>query len=133
MLHGIYLLWFTRSVMSNSFVTPSMDGSLPGSSVHGISQARILEWVAISFSRVIFLTQALNPMSSALAGGLVVKNPPAKAGDLRDTGLIPGSGRSPEGENGYPLQYSCLRNPMDRRDWRAVLHRIAESDTTEVI
>ena len=48
-------------------------------------------------------------------------------------GLICGSGRSPGAGNGYPLQYSCLRNSMDRRDWRAVLQRIAESDTTEVI
>ena len=45
---------------------------------------------------------------------LGVKNLPANAGDLRDVGLIPGSGRSPEG-NGSPLQYSCLENSMDRR------------------
>ena len=47
----------------------------------------------------------------------VVKNPPAKAGDMRDTGSIPGSGRSPGGGHGNPLQYSCLENPMDRRAW----------------
>ena len=45
---------------------------------------------------------------------LVVKNMPANAGGIRDTGLIPGSGRSPGEENGNPLQYSCLENPMDR-------------------
>ena len=45
---------------------------------------------------------------------IVVKNPPANAGDLRDMGLIPGSERSPGGGNSYPLQYSCLENPMDR-------------------
>ena len=44
---------------------------------------------------------------------LVVKNSPANAGDLRDMGSIPGSGRSPGGENGNSLQYSCLENPMD--------------------
>ena len=44
---------------------------------------------------------------------LVVKNLPASAGDIRDVGSIPGSGRSPGGENGNPLQYSCLENPMD--------------------
>ena len=44
---------------------------------------------------------------------LVVKNPPAIAGDVRDAGLIPGSGRSPGGGNGNPLRYSCLGNPMD--------------------
>ena len=45
---------------------------------------------------------------------LVVKNPPANAGDIRDLGSIPESGRSPEERNGYPLQHSCLENFMDR-------------------
>ena len=45
---------------------------------------------------------------------LVVKNAPASAGDVRDTGLIPGSGRSPGEEDGNPLQYSCLENPINR-------------------
>ena len=45
---------------------------------------------------------------------LVVNNPPAKAGDFRDRGLIPGLGRSPEGGHGNPLQHSCLENPMDK-------------------
>ena len=45
---------------------------------------------------------------------LMVKNLPASAGDVRDVGLIPGSGRSPGGGHGNPLQYSCLENPMDR-------------------
>ena len=48
---------------------------------------------------------------------LAVKNPFVNAGELRDTGLIPGSGRSPGGEHGNPLQYSCLENPMDRGAW----------------
>ena len=50
---------------------------------------------------------------------LVVKNTPANAGDKRDTGSIPGSGRSPGGGNGNPLQYSCLENPMDRQACQA--------------
>ena len=62
---------------------------------------------------------------------LVVKNPPAKAGDAEDMGLIPGSGRSPGGGHGNPLQYSCLENPTDRGAWRATVHEVAESDTTE--
>jgi len=45
---------------------------------------------------------------------LVVRNPPTNAGDLRDTGLIPGSGRSPGGGHDNPLQYFCLKNPKDR-------------------
>ena len=47
----------------------------------------------------------------------MVKNPPANAGDARDTGSIPGSGGTPGGGNGNPLQYSCLENSMDRGGW----------------
>ena len=50
---------------------------------------------------------------------LVVKNPSASAGDIRDVSSIPVSGRSPGGGRGKPLQYSCLRNPMDKGAWRA--------------
>ena len=50
-------------------------------------------------------------------GGSVVKKLPTNAGDARDTGLIPGSGRSPGEGNGNPLKYSCLGNPMDGRAW----------------
>ena len=60
---------------------------------------------------------------------LVVKDLPVNAGDFRDVGLIPGSGRFPGGGHGSPLQYSCLENPMDRRTWRAMLHRVAKSRT----
>ena len=48
---------------------------------------------------------------------LVVKEPSANAGDIRDLGLIPGLGRYPRGRHGNPLQYSCLENPMDRGAW----------------
>ena len=54
----------------------------------------------------------------------MVKNPPANAGDIGDVGLIPESERSPEGENGNPLHYSCLENPMDRGVWQATVHGI---------
>ena len=57
---------------------------------------------------------------------LVVKNLPANAGDIRDTGLIPGSERSPEEGNGNPLQYSCLENPMDRGAWWATVLGVTE-------
>ena len=62
---------------------------------------------------------------------LVVKNLPANAGDIRDAGSIPGSGRSLGGGHDHLLQYSCLENPMDRGAWQATVHRITESDTTE--
>ena len=60
---------------------------------------------------------------------LVVKDPPARAGDLRDVGSVSGLGRSPGEVNGNALQYSCLENPMDRGAWRAIVHRIAKSWT----
>ena len=61
----------------------------------------------------------------------LVKNPPANAGETRDKGSIPGSGRSPGEGNGNPLQYSCLENPMNRGTWWAAVHGVTESDTTE--
>ena len=57
---------------------------------------------------------------------VVVKNPPAILGDIRDVGLIPGSGGSPGEGHGNPLQYSCLVNPMDRGDWRVTVHRVTQ-------
>ena len=62
-------------------------------------------------------------------GGSVVKNPPANAGDM---GLILGLGKSSGKENGNPLQYSCLGNPIDRGAWQAIVHGVSkESDTTK--
>ena len=62
----------------------------------------------------------------------MVKNPPANAGDIRGTGLILGSGRSPGGGRGNPLQHSCLENLMDRGAWRAMVQSHEVSDKTEV-
>ena len=52
----------------------------------------------------------------------MVKNLPANAGDTRDADLVPGSGRSPKERNGYPLQYSCLENPMERGPWWSIVY-----------
>ena len=60
---------------------------------------------------------------------LVVKSPLVNAGDTRDMGSIPGSGRSPGVENGNPLQYSCLKNSTDRGTWQVTVHGVAKSHT----
>jgi len=59
----------------------------------------------------------------------VVKNLPANAGDIRDTGSMPGSGRSPEVGHGNPLQYYCLGNPMDKEAWWDKTHGVAKTRT----
>ena len=61
--------------------------------------------------------------------GSAGKESPYSAGDTEDMGSIPESGRSPEGGNGSPLQYSCLENPMARGDWWATVHRVTKSQT----
>ena len=95
-----------------------IDSSPPGSPIPGILQARILEWVAISFSNKFpSHSNYLNDPNSSSRASLVaqlVKNLPA---DTRDPGLIPGSGRSPGAGHGNPVQYSRLENPMDRGAW----------------
>ena len=109
-----------------------MDCSPPGSSVHGIFQVRILEWVTISFFRESSQSRdqtwvsciALRFVQSEPPGNtgfsqvvLMVKNTPVNARDIRDTGLIPGSGRSPRGGHGNPLQDPCPENPTDTGAW----------------
>ena len=107
---------------------------------------RILEWVAYLFSIGSF--QPRDPTRVFCIAGrfftswatrgaqywafqvvLMVKNPPANAGDARDMVLIPESERSPRVGNGHPLQYSWLGNPIDRGAWRATVHGIAKSRT----
>ena len=66
-------------------------------------------------------------MASQVA--LVVKNLPADAGDVRDVGLIPGSGRPTGGGHSNPLEYSCLEDPHGQRSWWGMAHRVAKSLT----
>ena len=92
----------------------SRDGGAWWTAVYGVTQSRTwLKWLSSS--------------SSSKDGGFpddsVVKNSPANSGGM---GLIPGSGRSPGEENGNPLQYSCLGNPMDREAWQATVHRVTK-------
>ena len=74
-----------------------------------------------------------NRLFGASQAVLVVKNLLANAGDVRDAGWIPGSGRFPGGRHGNPLWYSCLENPMDRGAWQAAVHKEGhkESDTAK--
>ena len=58
---------------------------------------------------------------------LLVKNLPVNAGDIRDTGLLPGLGRSPGKGNGNPLQYSCLEESMGRGAWWATVHGVSRT------
>ena len=68
-------------------------------------------------------------MIGAFPGGSKVKNLLANAGDAKEAGWIPGSGRFPGGGNGNPLQYSCLGNSMDRGAWCSTVHGSAKSWT----
>jgi len=81
-------------------------------------EVRLEPWVISEFLR-----------KKGLEVALVVKNPPANAGDTGDVGLIPGSGRSAGGGNDNLLQYSCLENPMDRGAWQATMYGVAKSQT----
>ena len=83
-------------------------------------------FLLFSFPLVCYLCSSgfpQNPSHLEFSGGSVVKNLPANAGDVN---LIPGSGRSPGQGNGNPLQYSCLKNPMDRGAWQAPVHGVAK-------
>ena len=83
-------------------------------------------------------TEARRPADRALAqywkddgfsGALVVQNPPANVGDVRDPGWIPGLGRSLGRGHGDPLLYACLENPTDRGAWQVTVHRVTKSQT----
>ena len=73
-----------------------------------------------------YLYVSLSP-GMRFPGGAVVESQPVNAGNARDSGSIPGLGRSPGEGNGNPLQYSCLENPMDRGAWWAALHGVLKS------
>ena len=99
----IFLNW--NSILKQKFPLPSNPPS---------------QWLAAT----LLLSVSVN-----FPAGSVIKNPPANAGDPRDAGLIPGSGRSFGEGNGNPLQDFCLENPMDRGAWRATVHGVAKSQT----
>ena len=83
----------------------------------------------LKWTRAVCLWASYFPHLWASQEELEVKNPPANAGDIRDMGSIPGSGRSPGGGHGDPLQYSRVENPMDRGAWWPTVHRVTQSRT----
>ena len=117
-------------VQSRPTLCDPMDCNLPGSFVHGILQARTLEWVAIPFFRGIFLTQGSNSgllqQSFGFPGGSDCKESACSGGDL---GSISGSRKSPGKESGNSLQYSGLEDSMGRGDWKAPVHGVTKSQT----
>ena len=97
--------------------------------VHGVakSRTRLSDWTELSWTEAsIFLFEILHKWLWGFPGGSDGKESACNAGDL---GSIPGLGRSPGGGNGYPLQYSCLENPMDRETWWAIVHEPTKSRT----
>ena len=120
-----------KSKVTQSCLTPCdpMDHSLPSFSVHEIFKARVLEWVASSFSRgsswprdrtqVSHTVGRCFTLCTTFPGGSDDKEFACNSGDL---GSIPGLERSPGEVNDYPVQYSRLENPMERRAWRATVH-----------
>ena len=119
----------------------AMDCSPPGPSAHGIRQARVLEWIAIDYLTLLHKWPLPSPLCMfqtkwASQVALVVTNMAASAGDIRNVGSIPGSGRSPGGGHGNPFQNSFLENPRRQRslagyrprvrhdlsDWACSLH-----------
>ena len=101
-----------------------MDLGPPGSSIYGIFQARILEWVAISFSNACVLAKSLQSCPTLCDS--IDSSPPGSSDHriLQARILECGEG------NGNPFQYSRLENRMDRGAWQATVHRMAELDTT---
>ena len=111
-----------------------MLGALKSQSPESTKKQLTLTWSCWLWN----LVMGLIPTTSITVGviilgafqvALVVKNPPANAGDTRDLGLIPESGRSPTEGNVYPLQYSCLENPMDRGVHGITVHGVTKSWT----
>ena len=130
-----------KSLQSCPTLCDPIDGSPSGSSVPGILQARTLEWVAISFSnawkwkvkvksfsRVRLLATPWTAAYQA-SSSMGFSRHEHWSGVPLDLGSICRLGRSPGVGNGNPLQYSCLKNPMDRGVWRATVHGVTKSQT----
>ena len=96
---------------------------IPSKPTHVVANGKFSFFMIEQYSIIVSVCMYVD---TGFPGGSVVKNPPAKAGDM---GLIPGLGRFPGEENGNPLQYSCLENPLDRGVWKAIVHEVSKSWT----
>ena len=146
---GIFTLWRKKKVLVCQLcltLCNPMDCSSPGSSAHGILQARILEWVAIPFSggssqlrdqiRVSCIASRFFTIWATREGDSIPRNRNSQVmqwwrtrlpmQETWDVGSIPRSGKSPGEKNGNPLQYSCLGNPKDRGTCGATIHGVTK-------
>ena len=112
---GVWLTEHSVSYLKTDCYIPKVLHKAQGLKIHLLNQ-----W--FSFGVIL----PLPTPSRTFPGGSVVKNLPAHAGAAGDIDSIPGSGRSPEGGNSNPLQYSCLDNPMDREAWQDTVHGVAK-------
>ena len=121
-----YIVTYTGSLFKKWYIVQQK--SIPDNHVqtsdprHEHWTCKLIHWCTGSIFQMSFVYPGF-------PGGASVKSLPANARDARDTGSTPGSGRSPGGEDGNPLQYSCLENPMDWGAWQATAHRVAKSQT----
>ena len=106
--------WFDGHEFEQAPGVGDGQGSLACCSLWGLKELDTTEWMN-------WLFECLGASQVVL----VVKNPPANARIIRDSGLTPGLGRSPGGRHDSPLQYSCLENPMDRATWWTIVHSVA--------
>ena len=129
--HAPLSMGFSRQEYWNGFPCPRL-GDLPDPGIE--PESLMSPTLAVRFLPLRPPEKPLNKFLLSTQVVLVVKSLLAKAGDFRDAGLIPGSGRSPGEENGNPFRYSCLENLMDREAWWARVCRVAKSwklETTE--
>ena len=123
---ALHIKWPSIGASTSVSVLPmNIQGWFPLGLTGGIS------WQGKALSRIFSNTtvQKHQIFGAASRVVLLVKDPPANAGDIRDAVSVPGLGRSPGEGNDNPLQYSCLGNPMDRETWQAVVHRATKSWT----